>query len=423
VLNRVLPALVVLLAACSVPARDRTPPRDESLPARPTETVPLRAIVVAEPAAPAHAEASSPTRALFLANCAQCHGEKGDGLGVTQLDRKARSFLDGGFSYGNTRDAILRSITHGIPGTPMPAFEKALNESQRVELAQYVIAFGPDQIVVDPSESEVVVRDRPVIVRGRLPAIVEGASEWPRGIAIGTPEGLTFEYRADEVQLVGVRAGRFLNRTDWGERGGTGLEMLGQPVWSSFAMPGLTTFALGSQSVRSEGMQGVITRSEYVAGVQHEFHARLFATSVRDGRALVEYELTAKVGDEVLVHVTEECQSFRCSMGSGFVLRSELRARRADLCVETPSLTADTRHLSFGNGSVALLPGSKPVLVFVRTLDKAEEMGTAGRIVVPLDTARAVVIERFVMLDLLMPVSLDGPESPTIDRLIEVFRR
>ena len=34
------------------------------------------------------------TKTLFVTNCAPCHGETGDGEGVTQLDRTARSFLE-----------------------------------------------------------------------------------------------------------------------------------------------------------------------------------------------------------------------------------------------------------------------------------------------------------------------------------------
>jgi len=60
-------------------------------------------------------------------------------LTTTELDRPARSFQDGGFSYGNTVDAILRTIVHGIPGTPMPTFDGALPESDLRRLAQHGI--------------------------------------------------------------------------------------------------------------------------------------------------------------------------------------------------------------------------------------------------------------------------------------------
>lgn len=388
-LNCVLPALFVLLAACSVPARDRTPPRDEALPAPPAETVPPHAIVVAEPAAPAHAEASSPTRALFFANCAQCHGEKGDGLGVTQLDRKARSFLDGGFSYGNTKDAILRSITHGIPGTPMPAFEKALNESQRVELAQYVIAFGPDQIVVDPSESEIIVKDRPVIVRGRLPAIVEGATEWPRGIAIGTPDGLTFEYRADDVQLVGVRAGRFLNRTDWGERGGTGLEMLGKPVWIADAVQNPLIASL-KRWTKNGAMEGSSSS------------ARLIATGVGNGEAWIEYAVsTLAGGDGGRALVRETASAYRSTLGSGFCVRRIVRANSDGLCVPLMDFRIPMPFLTAGKARVSwrMEPDQKRTLLVMiaRGGIDLDRDGLAA-VVLPPDTD--VSIEAYLLTDI-----------------------
>ncbi|HEX6883800.1 MAG TPA: c-type cytochrome, partial [Planctomycetota bacterium] len=81
--------------------------------------------------APAAQSDSERARQLFLTNCATCHGETGDGKGVTQLDRPARSFMDGGFSFGNTPEALFRTISVGIPGTPMPGFDSSLSEADR----------------------------------------------------------------------------------------------------------------------------------------------------------------------------------------------------------------------------------------------------------------------------------------------------
>ncbi len=251
--------------------------------------------------------------ALFVANCAQCHGEKGDGEGVTQLDRKARSFLDGGFSYGNTPDALFRSITHGIPGTPMPGFEKPLSEAQRRELAAYVIALGPaDQIVVDPKDSEIVVRDRPVFVRGKLPSIAEGEPEWPRGLLVGLPEGLTFEYRADDVQLLAVRAGRFVNRQDWGGRGGDPLEPLGKVVWRA----------------RAAGPSSLL----YVADTQLEsagkpLPCRLRVTQLDGATPWIAYDARlAGVERDAprAAGVRESVRAFTCDAGTGFVREFEV---------------------------------------------------------------------------------------------------
>ncbi|MCZ6598874.1 MAG: c-type cytochrome, partial [Planctomycetota bacterium] len=101
-------------------------------------------------------------KVLFLTNCAACHGETGDGKGWTKLDRPARSFQDGGFSYGNTPEALFRTITVGIPGTQMPGFGTSLTEQERRMLADHVITLGPEGVVVEPEDTILVVRDRPL---------------------------------------------------------------------------------------------------------------------------------------------------------------------------------------------------------------------------------------------------------------------
>ncbi len=179
------------------------------------------------PALPAPAEVDA--RELFLANCALCHGVEGDGAGVADLDRKARSFKDGGFSYGNTPETVQRTIRTGIPGTPMPAFGEALDAAQVAALADYVISLGPG-LPPEPENSELVVTDHPVVVRGMLPAIAETGRLRPRGLLLGYPDGFAFEYSTDDVRLLGVRLGRFVDRSDWVGRGGTPLKPLGQVV-------------------------------------------------------------------------------------------------------------------------------------------------------------------------------------------------
>jgi len=183
------------------------------------------------PVHPGPQDTDTGVRARFLEHCASCHGEKGDGQGTTELPQPARSFLDGGFSYGNTRTAILRVITHGIPGTPMPSFVDAVTAAEREELVEYVIGLGPEREEVLPGETVLVVGDRPEIVRGALPPLTEGAPAFPRGILIGTTTGTTFQYRADDVRLLGVRQGGFVERADWTDRGGKPLKPLGTPTF------------------------------------------------------------------------------------------------------------------------------------------------------------------------------------------------
>ena len=74
--------------------------------------------------------------ATFVELCAPCHGVNGDGKGTTELDRPARSCADGGFSFGNTSEALSRTLRSGIPGTPMPAFGGQVSDGLEVVLAK-----------------------------------------------------------------------------------------------------------------------------------------------------------------------------------------------------------------------------------------------------------------------------------------------
>ncbi|MEZ6004514.1 MAG: cytochrome c [Planctomycetota bacterium] len=169
---------------------------------------------------------------LFASYCAPCHGEKGDGDGVVKLDRPARSFVKGGFSFGNTPEALMRTITNGIGGTPMPGFGETLTENQREALVQRVIELGPPQEAAPaPGQTEIVVHDRARVARGGLPPIAEGEAPVVRGLLVGNPDGLTWQYNADPLELLGVRQGKFVDRKDWSSRGGDALEPLGQVMF------------------------------------------------------------------------------------------------------------------------------------------------------------------------------------------------
>lgn len=226
---------------------------------------------------------------LFARACATCHGLDGSGTGPTVLDRPARDFREGGFSFGNTPEAVLRTITHGIPGTPMPAWEQALTEEQRRVLAQHVLALGPPQREVSEQETRLVVGDRPVFVRGILPPVDEGARLVPRGLLAGTPDGLTFQYDLDGVRLLAVRAGEFARRTDWGGRGGTPLEPLGRVVWSDAGEAPRLAWSRAGQH-----------------GERWALQARLLATTVAGERAEVSCALVdPRDGMPVVALLTE----------------------------------------------------------------------------------------------------------------------
>ena len=102
----------------------------------------IRATTNPKPAAVALAPADGPR--LFARNCAQCHGERGDGRGVAQLSIPARYFGAEPFKFtlttgtkvptDTTLDATLK---RGIHGSSMPSFD-ALRDDERAALVGHV---------------------------------------------------------------------------------------------------------------------------------------------------------------------------------------------------------------------------------------------------------------------------------------------
>ncbi len=176
-----------------------------------------------------------PTPALYQEHCSLCHGESGDGHGPTVLERPARSFLTGGYTYGNTLQAVMRTITSGIPGTAMPAFGESLSDQQRSSLARYVLDMGPRGTVVLPSEGVLEVGDRPLLVQGMAADPIANATFEPRCLLLGFPNGTSFQYRQRDIALLAIRQGKFLDRTDWRGGGGAPLRLLGKIDWQADA--------------------------------------------------------------------------------------------------------------------------------------------------------------------------------------------
>ena len=217
-------------------------------------------------AAPTPAENRAPltldldAKALYMTHCASCHGESGDGKGNEELERPARSFLLGGYSYGNTQKAVRRSVIHGIPGTPMPAFGATLGSDEINAVADYVISLGPPGPIVQPGESVLVVEDHPLVVKGMMPAYEQGAFREPRSLVVGFPNGTTFQFRTEDSRLLTVRQGEFLDRRDWGGRGGSELQPLGTLTWKAGRESRNFTEFVDAES--GEGLRRKVKRTE-----------------------------------------------------------------------------------------------------------------------------------------------------------------
>lgn len=77
---------------------------------------------------------------FYLANCATCHGARGDGEGPRAyfINPKPRRFTDAAARARYNRVALYAAIAEGTLGTEMPAWNKVLNEQQIADVAEYV---------------------------------------------------------------------------------------------------------------------------------------------------------------------------------------------------------------------------------------------------------------------------------------------
>lgn len=223
---------------------------------------------------------------IYAQLCALCHGATGEGDGIVELDRKARSFADGHFSFGNTREALFRTVSAGIGGTPMPGFASGLSEAERWAVVDHVIALGPERATVERSATILTVEDRPLVVRGGFGPLVPGGPEFPRGALLGGLDGLSFQYDVEDVRLVAVRQGEFVERRDWENRGGDTLAPLGVLIQ---LVPD------GAGVWRQDGAP---------------LWARLRATDVGGELAAIEYDLVARDLDLTPLERYDHTQAF-----------------------------------------------------------------------------------------------------------------
>lgn len=277
--------------------------------------------------------------------CVICHGESGDGKGIVQLDRPARSFRDGGFSFGNTKEAIARTVASGIGGTPMPGFAAMLSEAELEAVAEYVIAFGPEQPPSPDAAMRLTVGERPLIVRGHLPPVASGAADHPRGLLVGTLDGLSWEYAADDFRLIAVRQGEFVSREDWKGRGGTPLKPLGRVIHRR-----------QNEGERSEFVQAYPQHIASAVMRSTAYHGKLKATEVRDGRAWIESEVME--GEQLIASVRESASAFSFSTVAGYrrqfeVTREKLANKPLHFMAGMPQARGEVEQMPLDNAGFA----------------------------------------------------------------------
>jgi len=162
----------------------------------------------------ARAEDLAAGKTLYTENCAQCHGDEGDGQGVMAdlLDPRPRDFRRGIYKIRRTPQGelptdqdLFRIIGNGMPGSSMPAWRDLLSDAQIWQLVDYLKSFSEDfadfpaeqQFLIDggpePS-SESIARGAEVYVkaecakchgesgRGNGPSASEQEDEWQNRI-------------------------------------------------------------------------------------------------------------------------------------------------------------------------------------------------------------------------------------------------
>jgi mono/diheme cytochrome c family protein len=89
-------------------------------------------------------EARARGRALFAADCALCHGERGDGRGrrSSGFAKVPANFTDPAWRRGATPRRVFFAIREGVHGTPMPSW-RWLSEGETWDLVAYVLSLGP----------------------------------------------------------------------------------------------------------------------------------------------------------------------------------------------------------------------------------------------------------------------------------------
>jgi mono/diheme cytochrome c family protein len=79
-------------------------------------------------------------KALFTTTCVSCHGAegKGDGVAGAALNPKPRNFTNAtGWINGSKISGIFKTLSEGIPGSAMVAFD-TFSPEEKIALAQYI---------------------------------------------------------------------------------------------------------------------------------------------------------------------------------------------------------------------------------------------------------------------------------------------
>jgi mono/diheme cytochrome c family protein len=261
-------------------------------------------------------------KALYVEHCATCHGKDGGGDGPLAKDLrfKPRAFKEGKFAFGNTIDAMVKTVNSGVPGEDaarMPAFKQVLSVEEIAAVVDYVRTLMPLQPEMTPADMKMEPKERPLVARGILAPLRDGEKPLARGLLLGLPSGFSFEYATEDLRLVAVRRGGFVTRSDWEGRGGRPLTPLGEPLWIAPALERWAPFVIVDSSRLNDGGPRVVDR--------WPAHAKLRQTAVRGAGVELRYDLVGEDGT-VRVRAIERPVDATVAAGAGVAQEFELVA-------------------------------------------------------------------------------------------------
>lgn len=82
--------------------------------------------------------APKPGKVIYDQQCAICHGKTGKGDTMIANSYQHSDLTDDEWGYGGSRAEMIRSVTDGIPKTPMRGFKGALSEKEIEQVVDYV---------------------------------------------------------------------------------------------------------------------------------------------------------------------------------------------------------------------------------------------------------------------------------------------
>lgn len=79
---------------------------------------------------------------IYGQQCSVCHGMKADGESPLGSAWPATNLADSDWQHGGSRDAVIETIAHGVPGTPMRGFQGTLSSPEIEAVADYVLSMS-----------------------------------------------------------------------------------------------------------------------------------------------------------------------------------------------------------------------------------------------------------------------------------------